>query len=498
MGSDVEITHGGIVAVDPDDLRAMAGRIRADSAAVQVAREELLEIPTILQSSALPPGSRYGATMPMWPAANRLDAVGAELDELASDTVTMADIFEIAELRAQREMSGVTDPELVKRSQHRIEEILAQNPRLVQARRELLKTWAQGAFEGFTATPGSPLSETSGTAWDILSTLSPALRLALLNAGAAEAELSQWALLLLMSVAPRMGQTPRVPLMPTPGVVLVDGAAGPGAPGRGAAGPRPGDLLLSRTRTPGFVASSSGGAGASPGALPVPKAPTTLGDAVARIPYGQAPQVRVEKYALADGSSRFVAYVDGTRPGQPQSEPWDMNSNVQAYVERKESDSYKATVAALHAAGADETTPVDLVGYSQGGMNVDLVAQSGQFDVQGVYTVGSPTEPALPENVDHVAVRHTDDPVAGLAGGGRPDGLGSSQGLVITRTTLPGHGIDLTMPAHQLSAYQETVRLAEQSGDPRMDAIREHFSVYEGAALTDSTDFTATRVPGAK
>ncbi|MCE4026099.1 hypothetical protein LXM50_08945 [Microbacterium sp. Au-Mic1] len=498
VGSEVEITHGGIVAVDPDDLRAMAGRIRADAAAVQVAREELLEIPAILQSSSLPPGSRYVATTPVWTVANRLDEVGEVLDEIASGTATMADIFEIAELRAQREMSGVTDPELVKRSLHRIEAILGRNPRLGEMQRELLKTWAAGAYEGFTPVPGAPLSEASGAAWDIASTLTPALRLALLNAGVGEGEIAQGALLLLMLVAPRFGQTSRSPLTPTPGVVVVDGASGPGAPGRGAVDPRPGDLLLSRTRTPGSVSSGSGTAGATSGALPVPSAPATLSDAVARIPYGQAPQVRVERYTLADGSPRFVAYVDGTRPGQPASEPWDMDSNVQAYVERKESDSYKATVAALRAAGADETTPVDLVGYSQGGMNVDLVAQSGNFDVQGVYTVGSPTEPALPAEVGHVAVRHTDDPVAGLAGGGRPDGLGSSQGLVITRTAAPGHGIDATMPAHQLSEYQETVRLAEQSGDPRMGGVRAHFSVYEGAALTESTDFTATRIPGSE
>lgn len=491
MGSDVEISHGGILAVDPDALRAMAGRLRADAAAVQIARDELLEIPVLVESSCLPPGSRSGAVMPVWPAANRLDAVNAALDEIASGTATMADIFEIAELRAQRATSSVTDPELVKQSLHRIDEILRRNPGLRATERDLLQKWALGAYDGFVPAPGAPLSEAQSAGWDLLSTLSPGLQLTLMSAGSAEAGVAQGALMLLRLCAPGLGQTPRGPLTPTPGTVLVDGVPGPGAPGRGAVGPRPGDLLLTRARTPARVSMPPSTPG---GALPVPRAPASLSDVVARIPYGETPQVRVEKYALADGSTRFLAYVDGTRPGGPETEPWDMESNLRAYLERKESDSYKATVAALRAAGADERTPVDLVGYSQGGMDVDLVAQSRAFDVQSVYTVGSPTEPALPSDVAHVAVRHTDDPVAGLTGGGRPDGLGSTQSLVITRTAAPGHGIDVSVPAHQLAAYQETVRLAEQSGDPRMDALRERFAAYTGATLVDSTDFTAARV----
>ncbi|MBS1906586.1 MAG: hypothetical protein JST33_08470 [Actinobacteria bacterium] len=491
MSSDVEITHGGIVAVDPEDLRAMAGRVLHDAAAVQVAREELLEIPALVEQAALAPQVAVGGVGPVWIAVNRLDRAGPALDELASSAGTMADIFEIAELRAQRAMSGVTDPELVKASLHRIGEILAANPRLKQTARSVFEKWQEGAFEGFAPAPGTSPSVAQETPLEMLSWLSPALSLMLLRFGADARTLGSWGEVVLRTIAPGLGQTPRTPLTPTPGRVIVDGALPPGVPGRGAVEPRPGDLLLSTARTPSTVA---GGAGASGSAHPVPKAPSSMGDAVARIPYGEAPQVRVEKYTLADGSNRFLAYVDGTRPGEADTEPWDMGSNLDAYVNREESDSYKATVAALRAAGADATTPVDLVGYSQGGMNVGLIAQSGEFGVQGVYTVGSPIEPSLPPDVFDVAVRHTDDPVAGLTGGGRADGLGSPDSMVITRTVAPGHGIDPGLPAHQLAEYRETVRQAEQSGDPRMDAVRDHFAVYDGAALVDSTDYTATRV----
>lgn len=468
----------------------MAGRVRADAAAVQVAREELLEVPVLVEASGLAERLPLGGLGAVWTAASRLDAIDLALDEVASATATMADVFEIAELRARRQMPGLTDPELVKGSLRRIDELLARNPRLVEMQRELREGWARSVFAGFTAAPGAPLSEAQGSAGDLLAALSPALRTAFVTGGATEAGLSQGALLLLMLLAPSLGQTPRAPLGPTPGVVFVDGVTGPGAPGRGAVAPRPGDLLLARTRSPG----PPSGDATTTGALPVPAAPASLSDAIRRIPFGEGPQVRVESYVLRDGTTRVVAYVDGTRPGRPDSEPWDMRSNVQAYLERAESDSYKATVAAFRAAGVDEQTPVDLVGYSQGGMNVDLIAQSGAFNVQGVFTIGSPVEPALSGDVMHVAVRHTDDPVAGLAGGGRPDGSGSLQSVVITRTAVPGHGVDVGMPAHQLGEYQETVRQAEQSGDPRMAAVRDRFAAYDGASLIDSTDFTATRV----
>lgn len=106
----MEITHGGIVAVDPDGLRAMAGRVRADAAAVQVAREELLEIPVLVEASGLAARLPLGGLGAVWAATGRLDAIDSALDEVASATVTMADVFEITELRAWRQMPGPADP----------------------------------------------------------------------------------------------------------------------------------------------------------------------------------------------------------------------------------------------------------------------------------------------------------------------------------------------------------------------------------------------------
>lgn len=472
MSDEVEITHGGVIAVDSDALRAVGNRIRYASVAVELAQQDLLAIPGILSASAGLP------TPALWSGTAQLSTTGEGLDVLASTTGTVADVYELAELRAEQHLLSATDPQRAPELQRRIDELLLRNPGVLPLEEQLRSEWEAGRVEGFVpASPGTAPLMPGDTAMNILAVTSPVLFGLLRSVGLAGQGNTALIRDLMQHVASKRGVVPAMtPLTPTPGAAVMAGSPRPGLPFLGY-GPRPGDVVLTKN-TP----------------APVPAAPTTLGQAVARVPYGDQAQVRVETYELGDGSKRFVAYVDGTRPGRPPTEPWDMASNAAAYLDHAESDSYKAVVAALKDAGADASTPVDLVGYSQGGMITDLIAQSGDFDVQGVFTVGSPIEPELPADVLDVAVRHTDDPVAGLAGGGSPHGTGSPDSLVITRTAVPGHGVDLSLPAHQLAQYQETVRLAEQSGDERMHTIRAHFAALAGATTMTSTDYTATRV----
>ncbi|MGN8027408.1 hypothetical protein [Microbacterium sp. 22242] len=463
MGDDVEITHGGIIAVDPDDLRVIGNRILYASVAVELAEQELLAIPDIVAPTTVGP-------LPcLWAGTAQLRTAGEGLAALASTIGTLADVYELAELRAQQHLLRGSDRQLEQACQLRIDELLRNDVTLPAVEAALRREWESRRVDGFLPEPDVAPPTPGDLALSALTASSPALYGMLMTAGIEATGLTAYGRDLMLLLASKRGVVPATPLAPTPGTAVVrESGTATTAPGL-----RPGDVLVTRSARP----------------TPVSSAPASLTEAVSRVPYGRTPQVRVETYELSDGSKRFVAYVDGTRPAGGDAEPWDMGSNI----DHAESDSYKATVAALKDAGADATTPVDLVGYSQGGMVTDLIAQSGEFDVQGVFTVGSPIEPELSGDVLDVAVRHTDDVVAGLAGGGSADGTGSPDSLVITRSAVPGHGIDPGMPAHQLSAYQETVRQAEQSGDPRMGAIRAHFAVLDGATGT-SRDYTATTV----
>lgn len=467
MAEGIEITHGGVISVDPDRLRTTAGRVRAEAGAVACARQDLLAIPGLVDDVPL-----AGGIPALWSAAAQLRNVEDALERLAAGVGTMADVYELADLRARRAMLGAGDVGAARDLRRREERLLAGDPRLSALVERLQQSWRWGVTEGFVpgeergSPPGAP-----GTA--LLLGLSPALFLLQSLLGWNARVWAEGVQRLMTSVAAENGVVRPMPLAPAPGVVVMADARSPAG-----VGPRPGDVVIHR----------------GPAAA-IPAGPSTLAGAVSRIPYGRSSQVRVETYRMDDGTTRFVAYIDGTRGGSA-GEPWSYASNLRMYSEHAEADSYRAVAGALRDAGAGADTPVDLVGYSQGGMIAGLIAQSGEFDVQGIVTVGSPIEPVLPEDVLSVAVRHTDDPVAGLADGGSPNGTGSSDSLVIRRTVAPGHGTDPQIPAHLMDDYAETVRRAEASGDVRMARIGEHFAVLDTARSMTSTDYTARRIIG--
>src|SRR5690606_8076043 len=89
-----------------------------------------------------------------------------------------------------------------------------------------------------------------------------------------------------------------------------------------------------------------------PGRAPVGP-PGTMAEAFRRFPDSDGAQIRVEKYVMPDGSKKFILYEKGTQINADSDEAFDLvESNRDLYVDRKESASYAATIAALEAAGA--------------------------------------------------------------------------------------------------------------------------------------------------
>ena len=154
-------------------------------------------------------------------------------------------------------------------------------------------------------------------------------------------------------------------------------------------------------------------------------APSGLAGAFGRMPTTAGAQVAVEKYSFADGTTKFVAYLEGTQSvGWGGKEPWDSKSNLQLYTGQR-SASYQSTLDALKAAGAEPADEVDVVAHSQSGMVAAHLAMESEFDVQMQITAGSPVEPTLDDDQTIIQLRHTNDPVSALAGGGSPEGTGS-------------------------------------------------------------------------
>jgi len=199
--------------------------------------------------------------------------------------------------------------------------------------------------------------------------------------------------------------------------------------------------------------------------------PASLADLADRVPGGDD-RVRVDRYAMPDGSRRFVVYVAGTNAFAGAS-PWDMPSNLRLYTGR-DADSRVAAEAALRDAGARRGDVVYSVGHSQGGMIAGRVALEGGYDVRALVTFGSPVEADVGEGTTSVQFRHRDDPVAFLAGGGGPLPVGAGESFVVERTVDPGGSIlDLALDSHGMAEYAASARLADASGDPRVARLRE-------------------------
>ncbi|MDW4574201.1 hypothetical protein R8Z57_15580 [Microbacterium sp. M3] len=226
-------------------------------------------------------------------------------------------------------------------------------------------------------------------------------------------------------------------------------------------------------------------------------APQSLVAVTERMPGAGDSRVRVERYTMPDGSRQYAVYVAGMQSaGIGGADPWDNTSNVQLYTGQM-SDSYAATEAALAAAGAEPGDVVHAFGHSAGGMIVTHLALESPYDVQTAVTLGSPVDGDVGPGTLSVALRHTDDPVAALAGGGHGQSVGAPGSFVAERVYDPDAGLDdVQVPAHPVSAYAETAALVDASTDPRVDGLRDVFGGLAEAEGVTVTEYAATRGTG--
>jgi Alpha/beta hydrolase len=222
---------------------------------------------------------------------------------------------------------------------------------------------------------------------------------------------------------------------------------------------------------------------------------TNYEDLVSRIPRAQeeAPQIRIEHYRDSD---TYVVYLGGTiDPGtDPSTEPWDMTSNLSAMAQM-DAGSYRATHEAMRQAGIDAQDNVIMVGHSQGGLVAALIAQSGEFQVRDVVTVGAPIRHIeLPPEVHVVALEHREDVIPSLSG---VDAVGTTTHTVVTRSvfahTPPPQG--QVLPAHNLSRYIDTAALLDKNAHGEARTTQERIATLTRGDAT-VTMWRARRLSG--
>lgn len=453
MSDEVTITSGGAIAVDSSVLRDIAARLRHVARRVGDARDHLVRARGELAGA--PDVERRVGDAGISACIERQDELGRQLDKASEGTVLMADTFEVVELRAEQEARGIGSPDAAA-LQARIDELLAR-PGVADS-----AVWTESRWESERADVpvDQPLDRSLGLAGGLVGALNAVFSpFALRGAG--------------MVASGLLGGKPTETLMSIGSVEAARRGYGIlpfGTTLQGAA-PRVTVQQISRVRT---------------------AAPVNLTETLSRVPFHSAGQVAVEKFTMKDGSTRFVTYIDGTRTMKPgTSEPWDMGSNIDMYVQRERAASQQAVLQALEAAGAQPGDQVDLVGYSQGAEIASFVAMDSPYETSTVIVAGDPVQPSLSADQTLVDLRHVGDPVSNLATGGAEGGTGSPGSFEVTRE--PDRDKNPFGP-HDFEEYLKTADLAGRSGDQRVSALgRDFFGELIQAEKVERMEFTATR-----
>lgn len=203
----------------------------------------------------------------------------------------------------------------------------------------------------------------------------------------------------------------------------------------------------------------------------------------------------------------WVVSLPGTQTGDFHdangwsTNPWDMGGNAEALA--LDSQHVSAAVdEALRAAGAGRDDALVLTGYSQGGLHAARIAADARiaenYDVQGLFTIGSPTgEISVPASVEAAHLEHDEDLPAAADGRANPQAA--------NRATITVSGYDESlypegkdmMSGHAFENYAFHAALLDRNPDvARQAPALEHIAALAaGGGVTRSVQLERTR-PG--
>ncbi|MGV8912177.1 MAG: hypothetical protein ACOH14_06110 [Rhodoglobus sp.] len=225
---------------------------------------------------------------------------------------------------------------------------------------------------------------------------------------------------------------------------------------------------------------------------PAPVVPAqSLEERVQRIPQptdDEPWQVRIETITTPGEPDRFSVYVSGTVDFtlSNSDQPWDSTSNL-SLAAQQDSAAVAAVAEAMREAGITSESEVELTGHSQGAAVAARLAESRQYNITGLLTVGGNIgQIDIPSEVPTIIIEHTDDIVPAI--GGIQD---NRDALLVEREAFAGRTLPegVPVPAHQRSEYEETARLVDASDSPEVhSAIQSQtHSDRSGTAATVTT-----------
>jgi hypothetical protein len=204
-------------------------------------------------------------------------------------------------------------------------------------------------------------------------------------------------------------------------------------------------------------------------------------------------QIRIDRFSTPGQLDSFEVFIAGTVDFAPRAtgEPFDLTSNLRS-IAQLPSGSDSAVRQAMQDAGITAHSPVVFTGHSQGGMIAANLAASGEFNTQGVVTIGAPDGAIVIEaTVPVISIAHTDDLVPVLNGPRQDQGT-----IVVERQAFAGRAVphDSVMPAHDRSQYRQTARMADQAATRNLsEAISRIDRMTQGSQPVSTSLYLARR-----
>ncbi len=187
--------------------------------------------------------------------------------------------------------------------------------------------------------------------------------------------------------------------------------------------------------------------------------------------------VRIERF----GSSVFV-YIPGTKTWNPIAgkNPLDATSNLWAMHGPGVAASERAVSKAMGLAGVGRGDNVIFVGHSQGGLVAANLAsvKKPAYRVAGLVTLGAPIAHLAGRlEVPTLAIEHTNDLVPKLSLKANPL---TENWVTVSRETQtdPANNLSDLVEAHDLEAYRETAKQADESPENGITEFRKKLSGY--------------------
>ncbi|WP_407359599.1 hypothetical protein [Microbacterium sp. LBN7] len=146
MSGDLEIDHGGAIAVDTEAMRDVGRRMTSLASHLEEARDAVMRARGIIVGA---PGFAEQVDVGALEASrDRIGALRSEVDEASIGTLLMADAFEIVELRAEAEALAHTDAAAAAALEARIDRMVTADARIGAMADQLVAQWENERFEG--------------------------------------------------------------------------------------------------------------------------------------------------------------------------------------------------------------------------------------------------------------------------------------------------------------------------------------------------------------